>query len=78
MFVSRDGRFRVTVISRDGQQLYRISHKGIRVNGHVILHAGPDRIGPIELGNGWWLVEDTPNPQGIVKWVPLEELEEQS
>jgi hypothetical protein len=78
MFVSRDGRWRIQVISRNGQQLYRISHKGVRMNGHIPLHAGSHRIGPVELGHGWWLAEDTPDFQRITHWVPLDELEEAS
>lgn len=76
-FYSKDHRWRVQVISRDGQQLYRISHKGMRLeDGRVILHGGPNRLGPLELPDGWWLAEDTPDPQRINHWVSLKELEE--
>lgn len=74
MFISRDGRWRIEAISRDGIAYYRISHDGSE--GIPIHYKGKRRAGPKYLAGGWLLVADVRTVEEIEQWIPLEELEE--
>lgn len=67
-WVSRDGRWRVEPIVLDGRQLLRIAHVEPVVGGELVQ--------PVNLGHGWYLVEDAPSVARVAAYVPLETLRE--
>lgn len=72
--ISRDGHWRVTVISLDGQQRLRVQHD--EPSG-IPWHGGPNRYGPVKMAGGWFLAEDVRTPAEVERYVPLWELEDE-
>jgi hypothetical protein len=67
-WLSRDGHWRVTVISLDGRTLLRVEHD--RVQG-TPLHVAPTRR-----QGGWFLAGDVSDVSQVERFVPLSELQE--
>lgn len=72
-FISNDGHWRVSVISRDGTQLMRIEHDSPLVAARA---AGRRQRGPEQTAAGWWLAACVRTPADVAAYVPLEELTE--
>lgn len=70
---SADGHWRVSVISRDGEQLLRVERDSPDVS---VQRDCRTRCGTVQTGKGWFLAGDVKTPAEVERWVPLAELAE--
>lgn len=70
---SADGHWRVSVISRDGEQLLRVERDSPDVPAQ---RTGSSRCGTVQTADRWFLAGDVRTPAEVERWVPLAELAE--
>ena len=73
---SRDGHWRVSVISLDGTEYLRVAHDtAAGIPGGLPVHQdGAGRAGTVRVAGGWFLVGDFTSPEQVGRYVPLSEL----
>lgn len=74
MFQSRDGRWRVTSVTIDGQPLLRVLHDSVL--GTPVQQVAGKRAGIVRMAGGWYLAGDVSSPADVERFVPLAELTE--
>lgn len=71
-YLSMDGKYRVSVISRDGHQRIRVE---CSFPVEVTVRPGT-RAGAVRTGNGWYLAKDCRTVAEVEQFTPLADLVE--